>query len=259
MVMEGIIYCYTSPSGKCYVGQTLNENRRKTQHKISANHTYRDYNKPFYKAIRKYGWDAFTYEILWKSESENLEQLRKLLNKYEEYYIDILDSYTNGYNCTHGGTSTCINSIVGHKLTEEHKKKLNQSIMKEVHQYDLNGNFISSFNSAAEAQISTGCDASKIIACCKGKGHTSKGFQWCYAGDTRTKYVPVKRKVIKKFGKDNPKSKIVVRIDESGKELKRWDSLMDVYRELNLNSGTLCRAIKHHWKCKGFYYKYIDN
>ena len=257
--MEGIVYCYTSPSGKCYVGQTMNENRRKTQHKISASHIYRDYNKPFYKAIRKHGWDSFTYEILWRRESDNLNQLRTLLNKYEEYYINVLDSYKNGYNCNCGGTFVHINSVVGHKLTEEHKKKLNKSVMKEGHQYDLDGNFLKSFCSAAEAQICTGCDASQIIACCKGKAHTSKGFQWCYAGDTRTKYIPYKHSVTKKFGKDNPKSKIVVKIDESGNEIKRWDALMTACRELNVNSGTLCRAIKQHWKYKGFYYKYLDN
>ena len=81
----------------------------------------------------------------------------------------------------------------------------------------------------------------------------------CYAGDTRTKYIPYKHSVIKKFGKDNPKSKIVVKIDENGNEIKRWDALMTACRELNVNSGTLCRAIKRHWKYKGFYYKYLDN
>ena len=29
-VMKGIIYKYTSPSGKCYIGQTIQENRRKS-------------------------------------------------------------------------------------------------------------------------------------------------------------------------------------------------------------------------------------
>ena len=35
-VMKGIIYKHTSPSGKSYIGQTIQENRRKSQHRRSA-------------------------------------------------------------------------------------------------------------------------------------------------------------------------------------------------------------------------------
>lgn len=56
--MKGIIYKYTSPSGKCYIGQTINEDRRKLQHKRAAfNENHKEYDKPFYRALRKYGWD----------------------------------------------------------------------------------------------------------------------------------------------------------------------------------------------------------
>lgn len=63
--MKGIIYKYTSPSGKCYIGQTINEDRRKLQHKRAAlNENHKEYDKPFYRALRKYGWDSFEYEVL---------------------------------------------------------------------------------------------------------------------------------------------------------------------------------------------------
>lgn len=49
--MKGIIYKYTSPSGKCYIGQTINEDRRKLQHKRAAfNENHKEYDKPFYRA-----------------------------------------------------------------------------------------------------------------------------------------------------------------------------------------------------------------
>lgn len=256
--MRGIIYCYTSPKGKPYVGQTLDEIRRKHQHFRDAFKSERDKDKPFYRAIRKYGWNSFEYEILWEKELEDIVRLRKILNKMEEFYISVLDARENGYNCTNGGNSIYMNSEVGHTLTEEHKQKLKDSVSQKVWQYDLEGNFITAFDSAADASKATGCNSSTIISCCRGKTHTSKGFQWRYAGDTCCKYVPRKHKVIKRFGKDNPKSKIVIRIDENGKEAKRWDSLMDVARELCCNSGTICRAIKEGWKCKGFHYKYLE-
>ena len=68
--MKGIIYKYTSPSGKCYIGQTINEDRRKLQHKRAAfNENHKEYDKPFYRALRKYGWDSFEYEVvrIWES------------------------------------------------------------------------------------------------------------------------------------------------------------------------------------------------
>ena len=34
--MKGIIYKYTSPSGKCYIGQTVNENKRRYEHRYKA-------------------------------------------------------------------------------------------------------------------------------------------------------------------------------------------------------------------------------
>lgn len=62
--MTGVIYKYTSPSGKCYIGQTVNETRRKYGHRNNAfNGNHKDYDKPFYRAIRKYGWDSFEYRI----------------------------------------------------------------------------------------------------------------------------------------------------------------------------------------------------
>jgi hypothetical protein len=54
--MKGIIYKYTSPSGKCYIGQTINEKERKNQHKrtyIKVENLKLD--TAFYKSIRKYG------------------------------------------------------------------------------------------------------------------------------------------------------------------------------------------------------------
>lgn len=105
--MRGIIYCYTSPNGKCYIGQTVDENKRKYQHKCCA------YNKD-----GKYGWDKFSYEVLWEKELEEVEMLLAILNKQEIFYIELFDSFYNGYNCTKGGTYVDISSNVGHELSQ---------------------------------------------------------------------------------------------------------------------------------------------
>lgn len=253
-----MIYCYTSPNGKCYVGQTVDESKRKYQHKCNAySEGGRDWDKPFYRAIRKYGWDEFSYEVLWEKELENVETLRILLNKQEIFYIELFDSFHNGYNCTKGGTCTDISSNVGHELSQEHKEKLIKSASKIVWQFDLDGNFIKEFPSAAEAARELGGDvSSQIIACCRGKGKTSKGYQWRYAGENPGKYITEKVSHKGISGKANPKSKTVYQYDLNRNLIKEWDCLMDVSREFNCNSGSLCNAIKKKQKYKGFIWTY---
>lgn len=79
--MIGIIYKYTSPSGKCYIGQTIHEELRKAQHKSAAKDESLKW--PFYKAIRKYGWDNMSYEVLVKFECDNRQLLFKILDHFE--------------------------------------------------------------------------------------------------------------------------------------------------------------------------------
>ena len=51
----------------------------------------------------------------------------------------------------------------------------------KVNQYDLDGNYIKTWNSFAEiAQYFNITNASNIVACCKGKKKTSYGYKWSY-------------------------------------------------------------------------------
>jgi hypothetical protein len=53
----------------------------------------------------------------------------------------------------------------------------------KINQYDLNGNFIATHNSAAEAAIAVGKpgNGSSIIKACRGKLKTAYKFKWSYA------------------------------------------------------------------------------
>lgn len=96
----GVIYCYTNvENNKKYIGQTINPEQRKKQHKSSAfNEKDYSYNTPFHRAIRKYGLDNFIYEIL--AETPDMETLNELeiffINKYQT-------QIPNGYNIESGG------------------------------------------------------------------------------------------------------------------------------------------------------------
>lgn len=98
--MIGIIYKYTSPSGKVYIGQTLDEERRRNEF---LNLSIRYAGKRIELARKKYKPENFKYEILEKKEYDNIENALYDLNLMESYYIGKFDSYNNGYNMTYGG------------------------------------------------------------------------------------------------------------------------------------------------------------
>lgn len=54
------------------------------------------------------------------------------------------------------------------------------SRLKAVHQFDINGNFISEYESASEASRLTGISKTCITRCCRGERKKSSGFTWQY-------------------------------------------------------------------------------
>lgn len=179
----GIIYKYTSPDGNCYIGQTMFPKKRQADHKRNA---LRGDNNKFYNAIRKFGWDSFKYEVLYTIIDDDIFKRQKILNKKEIYYIKKYDSFYNGYNSTIGGNqySGELHPSFGKKLTEEHKKKLKDSRVRQVSQYDVSGKFIKTYYSAAEAAKETGIDSSSILKVCRGKYKHSGNYQWRYGNST---------------------------------------------------------------------------
>ena len=82
---------------KIYVGKTNlpSIQDRFKQHKLDSSKMSLN-KRPLYSAMRKYGCDNFSIELLeecdWKDADER-----------EKYWINKLDSYRNGYNATLGG------------------------------------------------------------------------------------------------------------------------------------------------------------
>lgn len=93
----GYIYKITNiHNNKIYIGQTNDYKRRWTEHKCIA-HTNYNYKSALYAAMRKYGNDAFTFDIIEKCEDNQMAER-------ERFWIDTLNSMVpNGYNMTHGG------------------------------------------------------------------------------------------------------------------------------------------------------------
>jgi group I intron endonuclease len=129
-----IIYCAINKiNGKKYVGQstlTLDERRKSHLHDCK----YKDY--VFGRAINKYGIDAFEWEILYTCSS-----IDEMIEK-EKQFIALYDLYNSGkgYNASPGGefqtqerrksiSESLSKSLMGHKLSEETKRKISRSRM----------------------------------------------------------------------------------------------------------------------------------
>lgn len=100
---SGVIYKYTSPSGKSYIGQTTVSLKQRAAFNGEG---YKQCSL-FYKAILKYGFNNMKSEILESFEEEDQKILINKLNEAEYYYIKKNNTLApNGYNLREGGDNT---------------------------------------------------------------------------------------------------------------------------------------------------------
>lgn len=113
----GIIYKVTNLiNGKCYIGKTVKTlERRKTEHCSKNNQIKNSYLR---NAIKKYGKEHFSWEVIEKCLKEDL-------NWREKYYIQEYKSLVteNGYNLTTGGDGASYGELNVSKR-EDVKEKL---------------------------------------------------------------------------------------------------------------------------------------
>ena len=146
----GIIYKYTSPNGKSYIGQTkYTRAQRGTKPEDYISCT------AFHAALIKYGMDNFSYEILEECPNE-------LLDDREAYYIAALNTkIPNGYNIKDGGNST-------------------RSWSKPVFQFSQGGQLIKAYESVTDAALENKCSVTSISEVCTGRKFTCLGYAWSY-------------------------------------------------------------------------------
>jgi group I intron endonuclease len=104
------IYKITNPSGKVYIGQSVNLDRRVSRYRNAWNHCKGQ--RRLYNSIKKYGWDKHAFEIIEYCEEHQL-------NDKERYYQEKYNTIQKGLNCKYTET----NEKSG-KLSEQTKKKI---------------------------------------------------------------------------------------------------------------------------------------
>lgn len=177
---NGVIYCYTSPSNKKYIGMTINEAQRRADFRCMVKPYTLGVSK-IDRARQKYGCEAFKYEVLESLTNEDKEELINQLSELEKQYILKYDTYNSGYNSTKGGEGVSrqktdeekkqISKLLkdkGYKPSELARKKLIEKCSKVVLQIDKGGNVIAEYPSIVEASKSTGTNKQSISDICRG-------------------------------------------------------------------------------------------
>lgn len=98
--MVGIYKITNLINKKVYIGQSINIEKRFIAHKsVYKNYKAHNYEYPLYRAMRKYGFENFQFEILEECSIKDLDEK-------EKYYIKYYNSkLPNGYNQDDGGKS----------------------------------------------------------------------------------------------------------------------------------------------------------
>lgn len=123
----GIYKITNTINGKCYIGQSIDIQKRWSDHKICR------MQFPLYRAFKKHGLEVFTFKVLIECPVERLDY-------YEMACIAEYNSFgSEGYNCDEGGDShrgrECSDetrlklsvALKGHILSDETKAKLSIS------------------------------------------------------------------------------------------------------------------------------------
>ena len=114
MIVVYSIYKVTNKANnKIYIGFSSDFNRRLKEHKSY----FPTVNCVFYRAIRKYGWNNFTFEIIYQSLD-----YKHCLVIMEPHFIKEFNSIEYGYNSTSGGEGT-----LGFSHTEQSRTKMSKS------------------------------------------------------------------------------------------------------------------------------------
>ena len=257
MIMyKGIIYKYISPSGKIYIGQTINESQRR---KTFKNINLRYAGGKIDIARNKYGPDKFKYSIEAIIEKENREELLNSLNELEIYYISKYNSFENGYNSTLGGEN-------GHIITEEEKEKIRKKLSYKILQYDLNGTFIKIWENGYQIEKTLNIDRESVQRCCRGEYKYSNGFIWKYyqndfpliiEGLDELKQQKIKNMQSSVYNNDGKKCKKVLQYDILGNFIKQWNSIKEVSEFYNIKQNSISQCCNGVSKtCGGYIWKF---
>lgn len=235
------VYIHTNlVNGKVYVGKCArNPSYRWGMNgsgylRCSRGHTKAD-QRHFASAIKKYGWDNFKHEILYKNlTAEEASQVEKMMiAKFES------NKPTKGYNMTIGGEG-CSGRIVTQATRELLKESLKK--YKQIFQYDKKGNLIKEWNSCEEIlKYFRVKGESNLYSHLYGKQKSFRGFIFKLKKDEKVQYkIKTTAKRIRCYSKE-------------GVYIKTFASYQEAYKETGALPSVIVQCLKNKCVSAGGY------
>lgn len=237
------VYKHTAPNGKVYIGITcLPLNTRWGKDGCNYNT-----QKVFYRAIQKYGWANFKHEVMCENLSKDEAKSKEI------YYIDLYKSnykkYNNpayGYNASDGG-----DNVDGHPMSAKSREALMHRIkesQKQVDVFDLNGKYLTTYNSFKETSDILGISVQSVNNCCyyhRGS-RRCKDYMLRLNSETQGKDIPP-------YSKNTWKSSNVIVFELNGNIYKKFDCPTIAAKEMNIDLSSICRCMKNQYYQAGGY------
>ena len=216
-------------------------------------HVRFDTNEIFYigKGTKKLKGNAYIRAFAKSSRNQYWKNIIQITS----YKIEILEEYESEQEClkreteliklygySWNGTGTLCNMVEDNeeirRLARIKSKKKNS---KEVHQYNLNGDYIKSFSSISAAEKEYPCDIYNAVS---GRLITACGFQW------RT-FKHDKLSAHNKEMNSIEKSNIVYQYNLDNNLIKEWKGTKEPSLKLNINRGAIRNCLSNLAKTAG--------
>lgn len=239
------IYKITSPSGKIYIGRSVNIDHRKWKYK-SCNCVNQ---AKIYNSIKKYGWDKHKFEIICICQSEELDNL-------ERHFISLYKSNESktGLNILSGGRGTAgrvLSNESKKRIGDAHRGKLVSSETRKKMSIGLMGK-----TSWSKGKKLTQQHVENLRKSLKGRLSPKGMLGKKWSKETREKFLK------SSIGVSRNKGMIayqypVIQYDGAGKIINEWLSAKEASTKGGYNSSLICACCKgkrnHH---AGFIWSY---
>lgn len=212
-------------NGKSYVGQTCDFHSRVWQHK----RCYEKEDCDFHRAIKEFGFDNFSWEIIETCESEDIAC------ELEKYYIEKFNTYRDGYNMTKGGKGAPYHNA------------------RAVVLLTLDGQYIKRYDSAMDAEID-GFHNADVLLNCKGKRRQTKGYMFMFEDEYESNGA-------KTYRKPEPNGmRSIIQCDMEGNFIQKFKSLQEAARITGTNRTTISGVLSNTYKsANGYIFVYEED
>jgi len=236
----GIYFIENIVNNKIYIGSTnrplsvrLGEHKRKLK---SNSHPCGALQNDF----NFFGINNFSFQIL-----ENIQDLSKIRLMETQWIKSIKPEYN-----THNSARKAV------EYTQEVRLRYSRAKGgKSFEAYDLNGNFIKTFDLQTDCSRELGIKQSNLWSCLNGKTDTIKGYRFKYVGED-FKFIPASKKDKKcslNMAKSKFKGKLLVY--KNNLFIGKYDSPLEASIHLNLKNNYIRNKLSKNKKnTKGYFF-----